>query len=150
MIWGVLVDQATRWLPPLARKLGLAVAGALLLVFAWPAIGIWRSERTLWSAAVEHTPTSARAWTGLSRAFRLSGELDRADEAVERALDLDAGFTYARVTRIYNRLARGDVDEARRELTLVEQDQLEHPGLARARRCAALSAREAPGCIRGN
>lgn len=148
MIWGVLVDQLTQWLPPLARKVGLALAGALLLAFAWPAISIWRNDRTLWSTAVEHTPTSARAWTGLSRALRLSGELDRADEAVERALELDPGFTYARVTRIYNRLARGDVEEARRELTLVDQDQLEHPGLPRARRCAALSAREAPGCVR--
>lgn len=148
MVWGVLADYAARWMPPLARKVALAASATALLALAWPAISIWRSDLTVWTAATDRAPTSARAWTGLSRALRLSGQLDGADTAVERALQLEPGFTYARVTKIYNRLARGDVQTARRELDLVDELELEHPGLARARRCAALSSRQAPRCIR--
>jgi hypothetical protein len=84
----------------------------------------------------------------LSRALRLDGELDAADEAIERALELQPNFAYARVTKIYNRLARGDVEAARADLALAEEFDLQHPGLARAKRCAALSSREAARCIR--
>jgi hypothetical protein len=148
MVWGVVLDHAARRLSPLARSVGLGLTATLLLVCAWPAIGIWRDDFALWSAAAARTPASARAWTGLSRARRLRGELDRADEAVERALRLEPNFAHARVTKIYNRLARGDVETARGELAVADRLELQHPGLAHARRCAALPALEAPRCIR--
>jgi hypothetical protein len=148
LVWGVLADEAARWVPPLVRHVALAAAAIFLFVLAWPAISIWRSDFTVWTAATDRAPTSARAWTGLSRALRLNGELDSADAAIERALELQPNFPYARVTKIYNRLARGDVETARLDLALVEELDLQHPGLARAKRCAALPSREAARCIR--
>src|SRR6185503_7313352 len=86
------------------------------VLVAQSAVAPWKDDATLWSVAVERAPESPRAWAALSRVRRLRGELDSADEAVARALELEPGYAPARLTRIYNRLARGDVDAARAEI----------------------------------
>jgi uncharacterized protein HemY len=78
----------------------------------------------------------------------LSGDLDGADKAVEHALELDPRSLMARVTRVYNRLARGDVESARVEIRAIEaMGGRNQRGMRRAIRCAALPPGEATTCI---
>lgn len=145
-------------LAPLSARLGakravmtLSLAATIAVVACWNAALIWRTERALWTYAVERAPRSPRAWAALSRVERLDGNLDRADELVARALAINSDDVPARVTRIYNLLARGSVEAARREIAHV--DWLRggaHPGMARARSCARGSPDDARRCIRAN
>jgi hypothetical protein len=109
----------------------------------------WRSDRTLWIAATELAPASPRAWEGLSRVRRLDGDLDGADRDIDRAIALDPRFVPAHVTRVYNLLARGDVDGARAELAAIRALGGDHErGVPRATRCAALPPDGAKECVR--
>jgi hypothetical protein len=111
---------------------------------------VWADDRALWTYAVTRAPASARAWAALSRVERLSGNLDAADRLVEHALSIKPGHVPSHVTRVYNLLARGDVEAARAEIARVEQlGGAAHPGIRRARACAAGGAEEAKRCIRG-
>jgi hypothetical protein len=81
---------------------------------------------------------------------RLAGDLDAADEAAARALSIDASYLPARVTTAYDRLARGDVTSARRELdAVVARGGGALGGVARARKCAALDPAGARECAMG-
>jgi hypothetical protein len=138
----------------LARKLGkvrgewLAVAVLPLAVLAFRAAGIWRSERTLWTAAAELTPASPRAWAALSRVHRLAGERDEADATVERALALAPDYVPAQVTQIYNELAFGRLSDARAHLDeMTRRGHGDGGGLGKARSCAQLDEAEAARCI---
>lgn len=150
MMYGSL---AARWSVRLPARARLA-AGAAAFVAGWAAcVGsahVWHDDRALWAYAVTRAPTSARAWAALSRVERLSGNLDEADRLVERALSIKPGHVPSHVTRVYNLLARGDVAAAREEIARVEQlGGAAHPGIRRARACAAGGAEEAKRCIGG-
>ena len=107
----------------------------------------WHDDLSLWRTGVERAPTSARAFTGLSRALRNRGDLDAADAALTRAIALDPTFLRARVAAVYNAFARGDVEAARRAIEAVDRGGgSTQQGMKRARRCAALPQREAMAC----
>lgn len=148
IVWGALVDRALASVPARAR---IAAVVALLLPFvvvSHRAIAPFRSDADLWRIAAERAPLSPRAFAGLARVRRLSGDLDGADRAVERALALDPRSLMARVTLVYNRLARGDVDSAGAEIRAIEAlGGRNQRGMRRAVRCAALPPREAAACI---
>lgn len=145
VIWGtlfarlrgtVLVRRAALWVPALA-----------LAFVARRAAAPWQTELSLWTVGVERAPLSPRAWTGLSRARRLAGDLDGADAALDHALALDPKFLRARVTAIYNALARADLPRAKSAIEVVDRlgghDQM---GMKRARRCVELPPHEAIVC----
>ena len=61
---------------------------------------------------------------------------------------LDPDSFMAMVTRVYNRLARGDVESARAGLREIEaRGGGRHRGMRRATRCAALTPPDAARCI---
>lgn len=147
LVWGWVAEYAARRMRGEWRVVALAVVCLPLVVLSRQASAAWESDLSVWSAAAERAPKAPRAWTGLSRALRLKGDYDAADEAIERAIDIDPEFIYARVTRVYNRLARGDIDGARRELVAIDALGGRHPGLRRAQTCVELPPREASACI---
>lgn len=147
VIWGtafdrvggtVLVRRAALWLPALA-----------LAFVARRAAAPWQDELSLWTVGVVRAPLSPRAWTGLSRARRLEGDLDGADAALDHAIALDPKFLRARVTAVYNALARADVTRAKAAIAVVDRlgghDQM---GMKRARECVELPPHEAMACSR--
>ena len=97
--------------------------------------------------AVERAPDSPRAWAALSRVRRLRGELDSADDAVAHALRLEPAYAPARLTRIYNRLARGEVDAARAEIDALRETGAQPEGFELAVGCAAGTPDEARECV---
>jgi len=118
-----------------------------LVLVAQNAVAPWKDDAALWSAAVERAPDSPRAWAALSRVRRLGGDLDSADEAVDRALTLEPTYAPARLTRIYNRLARGDVDSARAEIEELRSVGSRLDGLQTAVECAEGPPADAQACI---
>lgn len=148
MAFGVAVDRA------LERGSALHLAGAatatIFLVGAAAvtvqARSVFRSDADLWQAAVDRAPDSPRAWSALSHTRRVQGRLTDADDAAAHALALDPTYAPARLTRVYNMLARGDVLEARAELSAFD-DADAPPGLALARECASLPPSLAEACI---
>jgi hypothetical protein len=147
VFWGAIGARVARAVPLRLRAPALALA---LLPFAFVARGAaapWRSDRALWAVAVERAPASARAWTGLSQVLRASGDLDGADRAVEHAIMLEPTFLRARVTRVYNRLARGDVVRAREELEEIRRrGGARQQGMRRAAVCASGPPNAARAC----
>ncbi|HVU02380.1 MAG TPA: hypothetical protein VHE30_11540 [Polyangiaceae bacterium] len=148
LTYGALASEALDLVPARARP--ALLIGLLPLVLACrDASRAFRSDRSLFEYAARQEPTSARAFAGLARALRLEGDLPGAERAADHAVELDPHFLRARVVRVYNRLARGDVVGARAEIAVIEQlGGARQYGLARARRCAALSPAEAVGCSR--
>jgi tetratricopeptide (TPR) repeat protein len=166
LVWGVLATRTVRYLRArvatsagAARRADSGMAGAWyrwlplaallpLVIVAQRAVAPWKNDATLWSVAVERAPESPRAWAALSRVHRLRGELDSADEAVAHALALEPSYAPARLTRIYNRLARGDVDAARVEIEELRLADSHLEGFETAIGCAARTPEEARACIR--
>jgi hypothetical protein len=149
LVWAWAADRVARRVPRLAARAGLFAAAAALIVMAQFAILPWSNERALWSRAIADAPDSPRAWTALSRAHRLAGEIDDADRAVERAISLDPTYVPARVTRTHNALARGDTSLAQRELRMIEDlGGSAYPGFALARECSTMPPDRARECIR--
>lgn len=150
ILWGAIADRQLARLP---RRYALAILSAIalpLVVASHRAAAPFESDAALWRKAVERAPTSARAFAGLSRVRRLEGDLDGADQAVERALALDPSSVTARVTRIYNRLARGDVMGARTYIRDMEaRGEQSQRGMQRAMECAVLAPADATRCIDG-
>ena len=69
-----------------------------------------------------------------------------ADDADARALALDPDYAPARLTHVYNLLARGDILDARAELSALDED--DHlGGLRHARECALLEPAKAQACV---
>ena len=51
--------------------------------------GLWREATYRWETAVEIDPTYAAAWNNLAIAYEHEGQLDKARQAYEKALELD-------------------------------------------------------------
>jgi hypothetical protein len=144
----VLLEFLTRKLAVRARAAVLVAVLAPLVIVSHRAAAPWRSNTHLWRTAIERAPTSPRAWTMWSELLRISGDLDGADQAVERAIANGPRAIRPRVTRIYNLLARGNVDEAKAGIAALERDGLGWAqGLRYARRCAELSQVAAAACV---
>jgi hypothetical protein len=148
LFWGFLVDRlvTTRgWRIPRASTLVVCLPMA---VPAWFATQIWCDERSLWTAAVERSPSSPRALSGLARVERQAGDHGSAQRLVERALEIDPRYAPALMVRIYNELASGNVAQARAHIDeLPSLGAADARGLKKARRCAALDAAAARTCI---
>jgi protein O-mannosyl-transferase len=115
---------------------------------AFRATAIWRDERSLWTAALERNPASARAWTNMARVHRRAGELGAADRAVERALELVPGYSYALVAGAYADLSSGRLEQARHRLAELRRLNLtDTPGFRKAEHCAKLADAEAKRCV---
>jgi hypothetical protein len=149
LFWGWAATHAVRSLGISWRRRGVVVLALLpLALVAFRAAGMWRSERTLWLAATELTPSSPRAWAGLARVHRLAHEPDAADAAMARALAVAPDYKPALVTEIYNHLAFGRLDAARERLAALERRGLhDEGGLGKAKACAKLDASAAARCI---
>lgn len=144
---------ASRYAPSVSERLRTAFTWSAALgagILCTASARVWADDRSLWTYSVTRAPNSARAWAALSRVERLSGNLDAADRLVEHALSIKPSHVPSHVTRVYNLLARGDVAAAREEIARVEQlGGATHPGIRRARACAAGGAEEAKRCVRG-
>jgi hypothetical protein len=148
IFWGWVTDLAVRRIPRSLRIPSLVVAAVPFVIVSQAAVRPWASDAVLWTTAVEKAPRSARAFTGLARVLRLSGDLEAADHALARAFELDPSYPPARVTQIYNALARGDVESARRAIRIIEVDaRTAPPGLRKAITCASYPPEEAKACI---
>lgn len=96
-----------------ARYLALAVV--LILAFAGPASaqrgeakkqvefgvqvaerGLWREAIFRWERAAQLDPTYAAAFNNLAVAYEQEGELEKARQSYERAIELDPGNTLIR------------------------------------------------------
>jgi len=148
IVWGSLLDPPLARIPPPFRLPALFIALAPLVIVCHQAIQPFRSDPDLWRIATERAPLSARAFAGLARERRLAGDLDGADQAVTHALLLDPRSLTARVTEIYNRLARGNVADAAEKIREIEaMGGRNQRGMRKAIRCAALPPVDAARCI---
>jgi hypothetical protein len=137
------------------RRRAWAVAGLGVVAFAWAAACardtlVWRSDRTVWTAATERQPTSPKAWVGLALAERHDGNFAAAHRALDRALEADADYPPAHVSRVYLFLLEDKVVEAERELQwtrLLPGDKA--PGFQRASVCVTLEREARLSCARG-
>ena len=59
-------------------------------------MGLWQEASYRWEKAVELDPTNPSARNNLAVAYEQSGEFDLANEAYERALELDSDNLYIR------------------------------------------------------
>jgi hypothetical protein len=147
LVWGVLGDRLAARMPAPLRMPAFVAALGVLAFFARRAAAPWHDDLSLWQAATLQAPDSARAWTGLSRTLRIQGDLDGADRAVARAIVLDPTFLRARVTRVYNRLVRGDVEGARADIDDIRRrGGARQLGMRRAAECAAMERSAAARC----
>lgn len=150
IVWGsalAWVNQASRRTPRPLRLLALLGILLPLAVLSRRAAAPWQTNRLLWTTAAARAPGSPRAWTGLSRALRLEGDLDGADRAVTRAIQLDPLFLRARVTRLYNGLSRGKVDWAKSEIVAIQAlGGSRQFGMRHAETCVTLAPPEAARC----
>jgi hypothetical protein len=148
LFWGFVVDQWVRARRRPFPQLAAALVCLPMLFPAWSAMRIWKDERSVWTAAVERSPRSTRALAALSRVERAAGNPALARTLVERALALDPRYSPALITRIYNELHAGDVENARAHLAeLPALGAADAKGVKKARRCAALDAAAARACI---
>lgn len=90
------------WVGPLA--LMVALAGSASAVYAdarsdakqqvefgikVAQVGLWNEAAYRWKKAVEIDPTYAAAWNNLAIAYEQQGDFEKANEAYEKAVDLD-------------------------------------------------------------
>ncbi|HTQ04246.1 MAG TPA: hypothetical protein VMI54_10335 [Polyangiaceae bacterium] len=148
LCWGWALGRVAERLALGRHRAWLWLACLPMLPFTEQASALWRSDRSLWSAAVERTPDSPRAWSALSDVYRAAGERVNADTAVERALNLNPNYPPALVSEIYGDLAFGRLELAREHLQAIDARHWgDGGGVAKARRCAALDVAAAARCI---
>jgi len=148
LVWGCAAAHLTR---RLSRRLRGPALGIAVVIIAWEgqsALATWQSDATVWTTAARRTPDDPRAWQGLAWVLRRRGDLDGAEAAVERALALRPGYLPARVTRVYNLVARGRMRAARKQFEAILAAGGEAtPGVARAGRCLRLAPEAAKACL---
>jgi hypothetical protein len=148
LVWGWALERGADALKLERARAVIVLACAPLVLSAWHATSIWRDERSLWTAAVELTPASPRAWAGLSRVHRVAREQEGADQAMARALNADPDYVPALVTEVYNDLVFGRLETAREHLAALDARHAgDGGGIGKARHCAALDREAARACI---
>lgn len=139
----------------LRRHRPWALAAAGLVAVAWAASCVrdtlvWRSDRTVWTAAAERQPTSPKAWVGLALAERHDRQYAQAHQALDQALVADPDYPPAHLSRVYLYLLEDKVIEAQRELEWTRTLNGETaPGFQRASVCVTLDRDSRLACARG-
>jgi len=105
-----------RWLPGIVLLLWWATVGV-------PAtrarIAVWRNTETLWQDVLQRTPDDAFAWDSLGKYYLETGESDKAEPALRRALVLAPGYHDTRYNLALLLSHRGATAEAIADLRLV-------------------------------
>lgn len=134
-----------RWLR--RSPLGLGVLCAPLLVPAYRATLLWKDNLTLWSAAVELTPGSPRAWLNLSRAQRRTGARDAATSSLDHAILLGPDYVPALLARVYDDITDRRMEDARAHVgQILSQGLGNEPRVRRAVQCVTLEPDAAKRC----
>jgi hypothetical protein len=149
LVWGwIFARLGARWRPAL-RYVVLAAACLPLLLMTERAAAVWRSDRTLWTAAVARTPSSPRAWAALADVYRSANDQAGTDTAIQRALSENPNYPPALVGEVYADLTFGRLELGREHLANIAARRLGHGGgLEKAERCATLDRDAAALCIR--
>jgi protein O-mannosyl-transferase len=86
------------------RKVGSRTAGAiataaiaLYALMAYVQIGHWRDSESLWEYTIKVSPENAMAYQNLGVHYVHTGRIDKAQEALERALELSDVNTHTKV-----------------------------------------------------
>ena len=106
------------YLPERTLARGVALAAGIALILTAIALDrsrtmTWSDERLLWREAVSRDPSNGSAYSELGRAHRERGELDQAEKALTRALDLTPDYALAYFNLGAVKLERKQFDEAR-------------------------------------
>lgn len=107
------------------------------------------NDVSLFTRAVELSPRSARAYTALSFALRVRGELADAERHARTAIALDPSYPRARIGLAATHILMGREDEGRAELEALARTEPDAPGLVAAMRCLSGSASARERCING-
>jgi hypothetical protein len=141
---GVLLE-AFRWVR--RTPLGLGLLCLPLAIPSWQAVKIWRTNRTLWEAAVVLNPSSARAFLNLSRQQKAKGELDAARDNLEHAIRLVPNYAPALLARVVDDIEAKDMETARRHVDEILALGLgKARGVSRAVECVKLEPEAAKRC----
>jgi protein O-mannosyl-transferase len=114
----VAVEELSRWKKQPSRPIALGARAAIAAVLVactaatYTRNAVWRNALTLWSDAVEKTPSSAAAHELLGFAQLTSGEPANAVETLSRVLALDPERVDARLNLGSALAAVGRLDEA--------------------------------------
>ncbi len=111
-VWAadLLLDRLKAWGWATSRVAPMLAGGVLLLACAGAASAsaVWRDDVTLWTAAVDAVPHSAKAWASLGWAHRRAGDHGASQRALDRSLALDPDRADTWVVLGGLRLVRGD------------------------------------------
>jgi len=103
MLIGALTARHARN-PIVLTLLAAAILGGAIL--SAKRVAVWQNPVVLWSEAVTSVPESARAWNNLGMARFAAGDLDEADRAFARALEINPNHPQAFEARLTIRLLR--------------------------------------------
>jgi hypothetical protein len=127
--------------------LGLGLLCAPLAIPSFYAMRIWQDNRSLWTAAIELTPGSARAWLNLSRVQRKAGEREAATRSLEHAIVLVPDYAPALLARVYDDITDKRMQDAREHVAAILAQGLGNArGVSRAVECVKLEAEAARIC----
>lgn len=107
-----------------AVALGISAVGVLLVMGTIHREQVWSSGLTLWGDAVKRDPTAPGAYSNLGMRRLNAGDLDGAESALRRALDLAPNFLPAEHLMAQVHVAKGEYAEA---LALLEPLVAEDP-----------------------
>lgn len=93
--------------PPWSRLVWIAFL-AVFTAQTTSRVTVWRDDATLFADVVQHAPRSARAWQNLGAAHLQQGRLTLAEEALERAVELDPSLLAAHLNLALVALRRAD------------------------------------------
>jgi len=95
VVWGVAdLAKKFRLMPACTFAVGIAILG-VAGILTWRQVGHWRHDVSLWSWCIAVTKNNPSAHYGLGRAYHQLGQLDKAIEQYQAALQLDPGHLLA-------------------------------------------------------
>ena len=103
MLIGAMTTRYARNPVVLTLLAAVILGGAILSA---KRVAVWQNPVVLWSEAVTSVPESARAWNNLGMARFAAGDLDEADRAFARALEINPNHPQAFEARLTIRLLR--------------------------------------------
>jgi Tfp pilus assembly protein PilF len=135
--------------PALRRAIAGAgvVAVAALAVTAYRQVGYWRDSTTLFAHAAAVTRDNLAAQTMLAKAYRQRGDLARAEQALDTALEIDPESGNARADLALVYVDQNRIDEARAELARAREDGADAAKVHWALGLAAERSGDLPGAI---